>query len=366
MKVRIAGVGSAVPPHIVTNDRLLAHFPGPAKKPWTAREFEAKTGIRERRFSVDFDDAAGRPRFPLDYGEPPGPAGILAEAALVEALTSAGIDASQLDALIVGTSTPDAPHFGNDAQLLHHRVGMRPDAPVMHVDVGCGGAVFGLQWAKEMILSGVRERVAVVLVQVVSPLLDSQTYRDSLRYDGNDNEAFLTALLFGDGAGAAILARGQDDCPSELISAVTRNEYFEIAVQRAGGNLRPPGAPGLAMTEFAVHIIGKRVADAYAPALSKTIRQALTEAGLQTNDISRFYLHQSNRRLVEQLTADLGATASRAPVNVDHYGNTSGASVLILLAEEVRAGTVALGSGDPVVLAAIGANLQYGAHIIRL
>ncbi|MFE4456777.1 3-oxoacyl-ACP synthase III family protein [Nocardia tengchongensis] len=366
MKVRIAGVGAAVPPTIIPTEKLLSIFPGPRKKPWTVDEFEAKTGIRERRFSIDIDDRTGFPMFPPGYGQTPGPAGELAEDAIREALASADLDPGDLDALIFGSSTPDTPHFGTDAQHLHHRLGMRSDAPALHVDVGCGGSVFALQWAKEMILSGVRRRVAVVLVQVVSPLLNRSTYSGSLEYAGNDNEAFLTALLFGDGAGAAILTRAEDDSASEMMSAATVNEYFEIAVQRAGGNLRPPGFPGLDPSDFAVHIIGKRVADAYAPLLERTIGQALAEAGLQAGDVAKFYLHQANRRLIEQLSTALGAGDARTPINVDRYGNTSGASPLILLAEEVRAGAIALGSGEPIVIAAIGANLQYGAHVVRL
>ncbi|RJO78844.1 3-ketoacyl-ACP synthase [Nocardia panacis] len=363
MKVRIAGVGASVPPHIVSNEHLLTLFPGPRRMPWTAADFEAKTGIRERRFSVELDLATGYPILPPGYGEPPGPAGLLAEGAVLEALATANTDPTELDALIYGSATPDRIRFGDDAQLLHHRLGMRPDAPVVHIDVGCGGSIFGLQWAKEMILSGVRRRVAVVMVQVVSPALNREIYSGALDYDGRTNEAFLTALLFGDGAGAVVLERAEDG-ESEMLAAVARNEHFEIAVQEGGGNLRPPGSASA--SDFAVHILGKRVADAYAPVLRGSIEEALAQADYGIDAIGRFYFHQSNLRLVDQLTEELGADPARVAINVDRYGNTSGASTLILLAEEVRSGMVALGSGVPVVLAAVGANLQYGAHVLRL
>ncbi|MFQ6332156.1 hypothetical protein ACLMAL_39455, partial [Nocardia sp. CWNU-33] len=103
---------------VMTNERLLDMFPGPRNNPWTPTEFEQKTGIRQRRFSVDLDDKTGRAVFPPGYGEPPGPAGILAENTLQEALTTAGIDARELDGLIIGCCTPDLLHFGTDAQLL--------------------------------------------------------------------------------------------------------------------------------------------------------------------------------------------------------------------------------------------------------
>lgn len=334
--------------------------------PWTASELEKKTGIRERRFSFDYDDATGHPLFPAGYGEPPGPAGVLAEQALREALVTADIDADSLDALIVGGSTPDRLHFGDDAQHLHHRLGMRPDAIVLQTNIGCAGAIFCLQWAKEMILSGARKRVAVVMVQVVSSLLNPATYGGSIEYAGKDTEAFLTALLFGDGAGAIVLEATGDDSDSAMVAVSTTNEHFEIAVQPGGGNLRPAGLPTTSFADLAVHIIGKRVADAYVPVMKKSIDAVLGDAGLEAADLARLYPHQANRRLIEPLREALDLPEERTAINVDRYGNTSGASVLILLAEDLRHGVVSLGSGAPVVLAAVGANLQYGAHLIRL
>ncbi|MEV4126251.1 3-oxoacyl-[acyl-carrier-protein] synthase III C-terminal domain-containing protein [Nocardia sp. NPDC049707] len=366
MKVAITGAGASVPPLIMTNERLLGMFPGPRKMPWTPEEFEKKTGIRERRFSFDFDDAAGRPVFPPGYGDAPGPAGLLAEEALRESLLVAGLDARDLDGLVVGCSTPDRLGFGGDAQLLHHRVGMRPDAAVLQVDVGCGGSVFCLQWAKEMILSGVRKKVAVVMVQLVSPLLSRDLYTGSVAYAGKENEAFLTALLFGDGAGAVILQAVDDDSESRIESSATINEYHEIVVRPAGGNLRPPGMPGIDPSDHAHYVIGRRVADAYAPTMKKMIDHVLADARMDVGDIERFYPHQSNLRLIEKLMDIGGLPEDRTAINVERYGNTSGASVFILLAEDIRNQKVTLGSGDPVVIAAIGANLQYGAHVVRL
>ncbi|MET8877290.1 3-oxoacyl-ACP synthase III family protein [Nocardia sp. NPDC004604] len=366
MKVRITGAGASVPPMAMSNERLLNIFPGPRKRPWTPADFEKKTGIRERRFSFDLDDRTGRAVFPDGYGEPPGPAGVLTESALLEALAVAGVGAEDLDGLIIGCCTPDQLHFGSDAQLLHHRLGMRPDAALLQIDIGCGGAIFCLQWAKELILSGARKRVAVVMTHVMSPLFDREMYSGGVEYDRRANEAFLTALLFGDGAGAVILEATDDDSASEMLSSIAINEYFEIAVRRAGGNLHPPGLPTTATHDHAFHIIGKRVADAYAPVLKKVIDHALADARMDIGDIARFYPHQSNLRLIEQLIDVGGLPPNRTATNVERYGNTSGASVLILLAEDIRNGVTTLGSGDPVVIAAIGANLQYGTHVIRL
>ncbi|NUP28393.1 MAG: hypothetical protein HOQ44_17180 [Nocardia sp.] len=87
---------------------------------------------------------------------------------------------------------------------------------------------------------------------------------------------------------------------------------------------------------------------------------------MSVSDISRFYPHQPNLRLVEKLIAEAGLPGDRTAINVDRYGNTSNASVLIGLAEDIRSGVVELGSGEPVVLASIGANFQNGAHVVRL
>ncbi|WP_406230062.1 3-oxoacyl-ACP synthase III family protein [Nocardia sp. NBC_01009] len=366
MKVRIIGTGASVPNLVMTNERLLDMFPGPRKNPWTPTEFEQKTGIRQRRFSVDLDDRTGRAVFPPGYGEPPGPAGILAENALQEALTTADIDARELDGLIIGCCTPDLLHFGTDAQLLHHRLGMRPDATVLQTDVGCGGAVFCLQWAKEMLLSGIRKRIAVVITHTMSPLFDSEMYTGSVTFDENEVGAFLTPLLFGDGAGAVILEATDDDSNSGIVSSLAVNEHYEITLRPGGGNLHPPGLPSTALSDHAFYITGKRVADAYVPVMKKSIDHALAEARMDADDIARFYPHQSNLRLIERLMDAANMREDRTATNVERYGNTAGASVLILLAEDVRAGTVTLGGGEPVVVAAIGANLQYGAHVIRL
>ncbi|WP_280472802.1 3-oxoacyl-ACP synthase III family protein [Nocardia asiatica] len=366
MKVRIAGAGASVPPTVIANDRLLRMFPGPRKNPWNAARFEQKTGIRERRFFFDLDDRTGRAAIPEGYGEPPGPAAILAERALIEALERAGVDPAGLDGLVYGTCTPDLLHFGSDAQMLHHRLGMRSDATVLQVDVGCGGAAFCLQWAKELLLGGHRERIAVVLTHTMSLLYDPTVYAGAIQFDDSEVESFLSPLLFGDGAGAVVLEVVGDDSASEMASSLTVNEFYEIARVSGGGNLRPAGLPGTALADHAFYVIGKRVAEAYAPVLKKAIDHAVAAARISLADVTSVLVHQANLRLIEKLRDALGIAPERMPANVDRYGNTSAASVLILLAEEVRAGRLVLGSGDPVVLATIGANFQYGAHVIRL
>lgn len=366
VKARIVGTGASVPPLVVDNRRLLEIFPGPRKSPWTAAEFEQKTGIRERRFSFDLDDLTGRAMVPAGYGEPPGPAGLLAEEALVEALGAAGVEPLQLDGLVYGTCTPDVLHFGSDAQMLHQRLGMRTDATVLQVDVGCGGAVFCLQWAKELLLGGARQRIAVVVTNAMSPLYDRSVYGEALTFGDCEVEAFLTPLLFGDGAGAVVLEAVCDEHSSGMLSALTINESYEIAMKPAGGNLRPPGGVTTALSDHAFYIVGKRVAEAYAPVMKKAIDHAVAEARMTVDDMTRVLVHQANLRLIEKLSDVANIDPERMPINVDRYGNTSAASVLILLAEDIRAGNISLGSGEPVVLATIGANFQYGAHVIRL
>lgn len=365
MKVRIISSGAAVPDRVVYNEELTEKFPGPIKKPWTAAEFEKKTGIRERRFFCELDDR-GRALLPSVEPGQPGPAGTLMESALREALERSDIDPATLDGLIVGSVTPDRPHFGDDGQLLHHRLGMRPDASVLQVDIGCGGAAFCLQWAQEILLSGLRRRLAVVMVQTTSPRLAPDVYSGQVWRDGKASEAFLSALLFGDGAGALILEATDTDAPSGFESSVTRNEYCHIVEVPGGGNLKPPGRSDTDPTDFAFHVIGRRVADSYAPEMIRSISDVMSGTRLTLPEISRFYLHQPNLRLVEKLIAEAGIPADRTAINVDRYGNTSHAGVVIALAEDIRAGVVEFGSGTPILMASIGANFQNGAHVIRL
>lgn len=360
MNVKIAGVGGHVPPIVVPNERLVRAIPG-----WDPARIEEKTGIRERRYVVDFDEETGRaivPQPPVD----PGPGVQIAERALVEALAQAGIAPGELDGLMMTSCTPDQVAFSHDAMLLHRRLGMRPDAFALMHDDGCGGAMFHLAMARELLMAGQRRSVAVVGVNAFSPHLDRSAYAGKLERNGKGLGSFLSWYLFGDGAGAIVLRADPGPSASGIVSSFAANEHLDLVIRRGGGGMWPPLPGRSAVTDTAFYVDGQLVASTFGPLLKRAIDGALDRAGLALRDVSRFYLHQANKRVLETFVRDAGIDPARVPMHMERYGNMVSAGTLVLLAEDLRAGNVALGSGELVVMSALGAGAQYSAHVIRL
>jgi len=188
-------------------------------------------------------------------------------------------------------------------------------------------------------------------------------YSGKLPKNGKELGSFLSWYLFGDGAGAVIL-RGEDDGRSGIISSFAANEQLDLVLRPGGGNMIP--AHRAAATDFAFYVDGQLVAAALAPLLTKAISGARARADLEIGDIKRFYLHQANKRVLDEFVRNAGIPAEKVPMHVERYGNMVTAGTLVLLAEDLRDGHVQLGSGEPIVMAALGAGAQYAAHVIRL
>lgn len=359
MFVKIAGVGGYVPPITVTNERLVGAIPG-----WTAERIEEKTGIRERHYVWDFDDATGRAIAPGPI-EDPGPSAQVAEPALREALAMAGLRASELDGLIMTSCTPDQVNFNHDAMVLHKRMGMRPDAFALRLDDGCGGAMFHLAMARELIAGGQRKSIAVVGATAFSPHLDREVYSGKLAHKGKALGSFLSFYLFGDGAGAIIL-RAEPEGNSRIVASHAENEHIDLVIRRGGGSMWPAHPGRSEVTDSAFYVDGQLVASSFAPILRKAIDGALARAQVSLGDISRFYLHQANKRVLEAFIQETGIPAAKVPMHMERYGNMVTAGTIVLLAEDLREGKVRLGSGELVLMAALGAGAQSAAHVIRL
>jgi 3-oxoacyl-[acyl-carrier-protein] synthase III len=360
MNIVIAGAGGHVPSNVVSNARIVKGIPG-----WTPARIEEKTGVLERRHAVPFDPETGRaivPEVPAD----PGPSVQMAELALEEALAVAGMSASELDGLVLTTCTPDQIAFSHDAMLLHKRLGMRPDAFALMHDDGCGGAMFHLAMARETLLSGQRKSIAVVGVNAFSAHMDREVYAGKLRTDVGEIGSFLSWYLFGDGAGALILRAGPERGPSGIIGSYAANEHLDLVIRRGGGGMWPMTPGRSQVTDTAFYVDGKLVASSYGPMLRGAIDGALQRAEVGLGDISRFYLHQANKRVLEAFIKDAGIDPARVPMHMERYGNMVSAGTLVLFAEDLRAGNVKLGSGELVLFAALGAGAQRAAHVIRL
>jgi 3-oxoacyl-[acyl-carrier-protein] synthase III len=344
---------------VISNERLVQAIPG-----WTAERIASRTGIQERRYLWDFDaelgralpppaDDAGLPRSNVDMGE----------VALRRALEMSGLDASSLDAIYLVTTTPDQVNFCHDAVQLHRRLGCRPDTHALVVDSGCGGALYVVDMARRMILSDTARTIAVVASTFASAYVDREIFTCAMPENQRIN-AFLSMYMFGDGAGALIL-RGDDKPGVGILASTSGTGHQELVVHRGGGaNL--PSHTRATLADHAFYINGPAVADAYPFFMQKAVDELAAIRPASTEPISRYYLHQANKLVLDRFVASSGIPSDRVPVHVNRYGNTSAASTLILFAEDLEQGVVKLGSGELVLFAAVGAGVHYGAHLVRL
>ncbi|HEX8691776.1 MAG TPA: ketoacyl-ACP synthase III [Longimicrobium sp.] len=360
--VRIVGAGAYVPTRVVDNRRIAEAIPG-----WSPERIEEKTSIRERRWLWEVDAEAGvAVAPPLTAGEPASNTD-MCEVALRKALEVAGLPAAELDAVFLVTCTPDRLNFNHDAMEVHRRLGCRPDAYALVIDDGCGGTPYMLDMAYRMIRSGALRTVAVIGSTLTSPQLDREVHTGWVDPGGGRNpvSAFLSMYLFGDGAGAVVV-RGDGMAGEGIVASTSGNDYAELVLRRAGGAMRPVhrGLPNPAENTFVVD--GQLVAESYGVFMQKTIDALLAERPELAGEVKRYYFHQPNKRLMDRFVASAGLDPARVAYNVDRYGNTSAAGMFILLAEDLEAGTVRLGSGDLVMIAAVGANVHYGGQLVRL
>jgi 3-oxoacyl-[acyl-carrier-protein] synthase-3 len=365
MATRILGAGCFIPDRVIPNERIVEAIPG-----WTAEKVAKKTGILERRFLWDFDEEIGRAIVPNGGWSGPRTNTDMCEIALRRALEMAGVAASELDGIFVVTVTPDELNFCHDAMLVHQRLGCRQDAFAFVIDSGCGGALYTIDTARKMIEGGTYRTIAVVASNFTSAFVDREVFTSDVMVDGRPLNACLSMYLFGDGAGAVVLRgerreRADDDAPG-MLASYGGSDYLQLVVRGGGGALRPalPGRACRAQHAFVVD--GKLVAERFPGYMQRCIEEALRPYPTLRHEVKRYYLHQANKRLVEGFAEAAGLPQERLAMHMDHYGNTSAAGTLILLAEDLAEGVVQLGSGDLVLFAAIGAGVHFGAQLVRL
>lgn len=357
--VRYVGAGAYLPPRVIKNERLVKAIPG-----WSAERIEQRTGIAERRYLWDFDEEAGVAVAP-DTSQPDQLASNtdMVERALRRALDSAGLPASELDGVYLVTSTPDEINFCRDAIEVHKRLGMRADAFALLVDSGCGGAVYMVDMARKLILSGQAKTIAVVASTLASPFLHRETFTTPMPGNSKIN-AFLTFYMFGDGAGALIL-RADEGTKLGMQSSTSATDHPELVIHRAGGALIPPSRATKA--DNAWYVDGPTVAKAYPEYMRRSVDTLLNGHRQELmQEISRYYLHQANKFVLLKFVAEAGIPPEKVPLNVHRYGNTSAASTLILFAEDLAQGNVRIGSGELVLFAAVGAGVHYGGQLVRI
>ncbi|MGI9951087.1 beta-ketoacyl-ACP synthase III [Moorellaceae bacterium AZ2] len=289
-----------------------------------------RTGIRERR--VAGEDAA---------------ASDLSVAAAQEALASAGVAPEEIDLIIVGTVTPDT-LFPSTACLVQERLGAKR-AAAFDLSAGCTGFIYALGVGQQFISTGTYEKVLVVGVDLLTKILNWE--------DRN------TCVLFGDGAGAVVLAPVP---PGEGILSLylgADGSGGPLLVMPAGGSRLPASQETVGRKLHTIHMQGSEVFKFAVRILGEASLKALDKAGLKKEDVDLLIPHQANIRIVDAALKRLGLPAEKAYINLDRYGNMSSASVPVALDEARREGR--LKKGDNVVLVSFGAGLTWGAAVVK-
>ena len=320
----IAGVGSYVPAKILDNAQL-------EKMVNTSDEWiTSRTGIKERHI-------AAKDEFTSD----------LATKAAERAMRMAGVTAEQIDLIVVATITPDMP-FPSTACLVQRKLGAFR-AAAFDLEAACSGFIYGLEVAQQFIMSRTYDTVLVIGAEKLSTIVDWE--------DRN------TCVLFGDGAGAAILRNRPGS--HGLLTAVMGADggKADLIAMPAGGSRCPATAESVASRMHYLRMEGKETFKNAVQAMQTAVEEALRRCELDISEIKCIIPHQANRRIVDAVGERLGAKPEQIFINLHKYGNTSAASVAIALAEAVHSGRIE--PGDLVLLVVFGAGLTWGAAVIE-
>lgn len=341
---RITGVGMAVPPGVVSNDHFAAYLE--TSDDW----IRERTGIVERRWA----DAS------VTTSE-------LSEIAARKALAAAGISPEDVDGIVLATVTPD--HcFPSTACFLQSRLGMRRGF-AFDVNAVCSGFVYALVTADALIASGQARNILVVGADIYSRLVDP-----------NDRS---TCILFGDGAGAVVLSSASSQprsllpghSPANLSEGASRSmrglygselrsdgSMSDILCAR-GGTALPITSESITRGDHYLKMNGREVFKLAVRSLVEVSNDLLTRLGFSIDDVDYFVSHQANKRILQAMARQLEVPEEKVLCNVNRYGNTSAASLPILLAEAAGEGTIK--EGDLVLLSAFGGGVTWGAVLLR-
>lgn len=323
-KSRILGTGRYTPEKVLSNHDLEKLVD--TNDAWITE----RTGIKERRVARDGETTSD-----------------MAAAAGRAALEMAGIPASRLSMIIVGTISPDTP-MPACAVHVQQKLGAGT-APSFDLSAACAGFLYGISIADQFIRSGQCEYVLVVGVELLSRVLN---WGDR-----------TTCVLFGDGAGAVVL--GPSDSSRGILSTrlYTDGSLAESLIIPGGGSREPLTPEGLLARRNKVHMNGQEIFKVAVRNLTSASKEALEIAGLTASDIDWVVAHQANLRILAQVASRLAVPMDRFVLNIERYGNTSSASIPIALDEAVRDGRIK--EGQNLVMCALGAGISWGGAAVR-
>jgi 3-oxoacyl-[acyl-carrier-protein] synthase III len=320
----ITGWGMYVPSRVMTNDDL-------AKFVDTSDEWiVSRTGIRERRIAADDETTT-----------------TLSVHAARDALAVAGVEASEVELIILGTCSPDYPLPATSTTVARD-LGAT-NAAAFDLQAACSGFVYAVATANGFIRSGMYRNVLVIGVEVLSRYMNWK--------DRN------TCVLFGDGAGAVLMQASDQPGGMSGFQLFADGTGYEGIIVPAGGSACPATPQTVADGLHTVHMAGRDVYKYATRQLVDSARAAVRDAGLTMDDIDQFVFHQANLRIIEHVGRELGMPMEKTYLNIEKYGNTSAASVPMALVEAVAAGRIK--PGDQILMVAFGAGYTAAAAVVE-
>jgi 3-oxoacyl-[acyl-carrier-protein] synthase-3 len=323
MGVRILGTGSYVPDAVVTNDHLFRRFGFDSN--WIVK----RTGILERRHALPHQATSD-----------------LCHEAAVRCIANAGVRAQDIDLVVLATFTPDM-SFPSTACLIQDR--LRLSAAAIEIEAACAGFMYALITGAAYVVSGASSLALVIGGDCNSRILNPDDIK--------------TYPLFGDGAGAVLLARGQPEQGLVAFSLGADGGGGDLLSRPACGSRMPPAPDLLAKGLHYMHMDGRAVFRWAVAILCDTIQDVLRASHLSPQDIDLYVPHQANIRIINAAVDVLHISRQRVFNNLDKYGNTSAGSVPLALDEAVAEGR--LKAGQLAVLSGFGAGLTWGTAVIR-
>ncbi len=321
---KITGIGHYLPSKVMTN----ADF---EKMVDTNDEWiKSRTGISERRFTTEGESVS-----------------TMSLEASKKAIERAGITPNDIDMIIVGTVTGDM-RFPSTATLIHKGLGIDHPVPAFDISAACSGFVYGLTIADGFIKSQTAKTILVIGSENLSKFTDMQ--------DRN------TCVLFGDGAGAAIVQESTEPGILSYHIAADGN-YSHLIELPAGGSKMPASEETVKNRMHFTRMEGRETYKQACQDMTETAFASLEKAGLSVEDVTWLVPHQANIRIIQTVTKRLKIDPEKVYTNVDHVGNTSAGSIPIGLSEMFEKGL--LKKGDIVVLSALGSGLTWGSVVFK-
>jgi 3-oxoacyl-[acyl-carrier-protein] synthase-3 len=325
LRAKITAVSHYLPERRVTNKDLEQIVE--TSDEWIV----TRTGIHERRVVADGQATSD-----------------LGAAATKRLLEQRGIDASELDLIIVATVTPDM-FFPSTACLLQTKIGAK-NAWGFDLSGACSGFIYALATAQQFIVSGVHKKVLVIGADVMTSIID---FKDR-----------ATCVLFGDGAGAVLLEPAQDG-ERGIIDFVLKSDGSggQYLYMPGGGSLHPATADTVEKKMHYVHQDGKNVFKFAVRGMAEISEEILVRHGLSAADLKLYIPHQANLRIINAAVERMGLSPSQVSINVDRYANTTAATIPICLSEAVECKRVQ--RKDLILLASFGAGFTWGSLLLR-